>query len=107
MGDSWVTVGAFSTAVEAELARNRLAEEGIAAQLGDAEAVTMLWAFSGALGGVKVLVAAEDAERAEAILQRVKRGHKARRDDYGFEESITDAPQKVRVPVEEEVPPAE
>jgi hypothetical protein len=101
MKDSWVTVGEFSTVGEAELARNRLEEEGIPAQLGGAEAVAMLWAFSGA-GGVQLLVAEEDAGRAEAILQRAKqRGGRGRRDDYGLEENITADPEKVSVPADE------
>src|SRR5262245_51263343 len=107
MKDSWVTVGSFPTAVEAELAKNRLAQDGIEAMLSDAEAVSMVFAFSGAMGGVKLLMSEEDAGRAEAILTRVKRGHGSRRDDYGLEENVTDAPDKVRVPTDEETPPAD
>ncbi len=104
MKDSWVTVAAFYSVGEAELVRNRLEEEGIPAHLSDTESVTMVPLWAAAIGGVKLLVAEEDAGRAEAILRRVKQrgGSGRRRDDYGLEENITANPEKVRVPTDEE-----
>ena len=63
-----VTVATFTTPLEAELVRGRLDEEGIAAFVADGELVTADWTMSNAIGGVKVRVAAEDADRARAVL---------------------------------------
>jgi hypothetical protein len=100
MKDSWVTVGSFGTLAEAEMARNRLEVDGIESQLSDGEA-----GFGGTLGGVKLLVIEEDAQRAESVLNRVrKRARGKRGDDYGLEETVTDKPGKVRVEPEEKEP---
>jgi hypothetical protein len=108
MMDSWVTVASFGTLPEAELARNRLEQDGIHAHLSDGESVSMMWMYSTALGGVKLMVAEEDAERAGYILERVWRGARHKHtDDYGLEETITDRPGKVRVEPVEDAPPAE
>lgn len=107
MRDSWVTVGSFSTLVEAEMARNRLESEGIESHLSDGEAVTMVWAFASAMGGVKLLVAEEDAGRAKFLLARIKNKPSANQDDYGLEENVTDVPQKVRVPMQGEPEPTD
>ena len=63
-----VTVATFTTPLEAELARGRLDEEGIEAFVADGELVTADWTMSNAVGGVKVRVAPEDANRARAVL---------------------------------------
>jgi hypothetical protein len=64
-----VTVAAFDTAVEADLAKNHLEAEGIPACLADDAAVGWFWAMSNAVGGVKVQVAEENREWAVAILE--------------------------------------
>ena len=61
------TVQSFWSTEEAYLARNRLESEGIRAELSD-ESVAGLWAYTVAMGGIKLLVSGEDAERAAAIL---------------------------------------
>src|SRR5690606_14037290 len=63
-----VTVATFVTPLEAELVRARLDEAGVEAFVADAELVTADWTMSNAIGGVKVRVAVEDAERARAVL---------------------------------------
>jgi hypothetical protein len=83
------TVAAFGTPVEAELARNRLEQEGITAFVVDAEAVGMLWRMGGALGGVKVQVVASAATRARAILGTGRaKGGRGDRDDYGLTPAV-------------------
>jgi hypothetical protein len=64
-----VTVAAFDTAAEVDLARNHLEAEGIPTYLADEAAVGWLWAMSNAVGGIKVQVAEENRERALAILE--------------------------------------
>ena len=63
-----VTVATFTTPLEAELARGRLEEEGVEAHVADGELVTADWTMSNAVGGVKVRVSTEDADRARAVL---------------------------------------
>jgi Putative prokaryotic signal transducing protein len=86
MPESFVTVATFETPMEAQLARNQLDEEGIDAFLEGAETVVMFTNLGGAMGGVKLQVAAEDARRAQAILgQRLQSPDKPVRDDYGLD----------------------
>ncbi len=93
MNEPLTTVATFSTPVEAELARNRLEERGIAAVVVDAETVGMVWHMGGALGGVKVQVAESDAAQARAVLaSRAGRAALAADSDYG----IGDRPGRLR-----------
>jgi hypothetical protein len=68
--DRLVTVATFATAVEADLARNLLAEEGVAAYLECGALVEMVWMLGNAVGGVKLQVAEDDVPRAREILDR-------------------------------------
>src|SRR5439155_13733470 len=89
MDEPLITVGIFSTPVEAELARNWLEEKGITAVVMDAETVGMLFHASGALGGVKVQVTESDAARARAVLaSRDGPAALSADDDYGLEDRI-------------------
>jgi Putative prokaryotic signal transducing protein len=63
-----VTIASFDTVPQAHLARNELESAGIRAVITDEETTGMLWHFANALGGAKVQVKDEDAERAVAIL---------------------------------------
>ncbi|MBN1588246.1 MAG: hypothetical protein JW888_01890 [Pirellulales bacterium] len=63
-------VAAFTNVVEAEWARCRLGFEGIPAWLENAYVVLWFWHYSQAIGGVKVLVAPEQAQQARAILDQ-------------------------------------
>ena len=63
------TVAAFDIPAKAELARNALTAAGIQAVIADSEIVAMDWLISNAVGGVKVQVWEEDAERAAAVLE--------------------------------------
>jgi len=63
-----VVIAEFSQLVKADLAKARLEAEGIRAVLLDAQTIAVNPLYSGALGGVKLAVADEDAPRARAIL---------------------------------------
>jgi predicted RNA-binding Zn-ribbon protein involved in translation (DUF1610 family) len=63
-----VVLARYATVAQAELARSALDAAGIDAAIGDEELVTMNWLYSNAVGGVKLLVAEEDAERAAEVL---------------------------------------
>jgi hypothetical protein len=69
MGRRLTTVAAFDEPVRANLARNVLAAAGIEATIADSEIVAMDWLLSNAVGGIKVQVWEEDAERAAAVLE--------------------------------------
>jgi hypothetical protein len=62
-----VTVGTFSSVLEAELAKERLASEGIAALVADGGAGGVM-PFLASSSGVRVQVAESEAERAKEIL---------------------------------------
>ncbi len=65
-----VTVATFDFLPDAEIARGRLQAEGIDCALADEHLVQTDWLYSIAVGGIKVQVAPEDAERALAVLAR-------------------------------------
>ncbi len=65
-----VTVAVPRTAAEAHFLKNQLEAVGIDVYLADEEAVAMAWHMTGAFGGVKLQVAATDAEDALAFLDR-------------------------------------
>jgi hypothetical protein len=63
-----VVVRAFSHPHEAHLACSALQAAGIHATLADDHIVAAAWLYSNAVGGVKVLVPAEDAAAAQEVL---------------------------------------
>ena len=65
-------VAAYSTPIEADIARNRLEAAGIEAFLGDDQTVGWLWHLGTALHGVKLLVAEPDLSRAAEILEGIE-----------------------------------
>jgi hypothetical protein len=72
MSDELATIAMFWSPVEANLAKGRLEAAGITAFLQGEEAVAMNWLLSNALGGIKLQVAAQDLERAQACLAEVR-----------------------------------
>lgn len=65
---AYETVAVFASVAEAEMARSQLVASGIAAHLGNAQTIGVLPMHTLALGGVRVLVPAEDEARAREIL---------------------------------------
>lgn len=65
-----VVIAQFPTTAEAAMARNRLAEEGITATLTD-ENVGDLFHLAASFGEVKLMVKADESERATEILKQV------------------------------------
>ena len=70
LGEGPLVVATFALPTHAEMARGLLESNGIQALLRDEGLVGVHPWLSNALGGVKVVVAAEDAERAREILDR-------------------------------------
>jgi hypothetical protein len=73
MPDELITVGVYETPLQAAIARNFLEAEGVPAYLADDATVGMAWHLTGAVGGVKLRVARDDAERAWRLLEELKR----------------------------------
>jgi len=65
-----ITVGTFSKPEEAHLLRGRLESGGVRAYIQDENLVQMNWLYSNAIGGVRVQIAEEDVEQAQAILRQ-------------------------------------
>jgi len=63
-----VAIASFLAPEDAEVARIALDEEGIASYLEGAATVGMVWYWSNAVGGVKLLVAAKDVQHAREVL---------------------------------------
>ena len=66
--NSLVTVATFDNLPKAEMARILLKQEGLVAVLTDGNMVATDWLLSNAIGGIKLQVASEDADRALFIL---------------------------------------
>lgn len=58
----------FENAIDAEIVRGRLESDGIACHVLDGGIVGMNWTLSNAVGGVKLVVRAEDLENARALI---------------------------------------
>jgi hypothetical protein len=70
MGTKLVTVATFDQVVQAQMAADALRAGGIDAVVTDAEVVSMDWLLGQAVGGIKVQVRDEDADRAVEELNR-------------------------------------
>jgi hypothetical protein len=68
MPDEIVTLWAYRDLPEALIAQGKLQAEGVESFLADENIVRMDWFWSNLIGGVKLQVAAKDAEAALAIL---------------------------------------
>jgi hypothetical protein len=65
-----VTIATFDQAAKARIAENVLKEAGIPAAVADETVVAMEWLLSNAVGGVKLQVWEDDADRAVDTLER-------------------------------------
>lgn len=66
--DRFTVVATFATVAQAEMARGQLAAAGLTVRLDNAQTLGVLPMHSLALGGVGVVVAAQDAAQAREIL---------------------------------------
>jgi hypothetical protein len=66
--DHLVVVRTFYYPAEAHLALSALAAAGIEARLADEHIISMQWMYAPIIGGIKLLVRAEDAAAASDIL---------------------------------------
>ena len=69
MGRRLVTIATFDQPAQARLAQSALEDAGIQAAVADESIVAMDWLLSNAVGGIKVQVWEEDADRAVGVLE--------------------------------------
>ena len=82
----WIRIAGFVDALAARIASGRLESEGIPVTVLNEHFVTANWLMSGAVGGVQVLVPAEQAELAAQLLKQQAAG------EFDLE-AATDAPR--------------
>ncbi len=75
-----VPVARFLTPMEAQMLRSRLEVDGVSATVVDANLVQANPFLSGIVGGVRVLVPEAHLERAQEIVEAIRRGDYALRD---------------------------
>jgi hypothetical protein len=85
-----ITIATFTNPLEAHIVRGRLEAEGIETSVAHEHHIWANWFLSTALGGVKLQVKPEDAQRAGEILQREQAG------DY--EALVTDSAEETAAP---------
>ena len=73
----YVTIWSFDNYVPAHIALGRLQEEGVQGWLKDENTVTLDPILSNAVGGIKLMVPAQDAKRSWELLKQLERSHKA------------------------------
>ena len=67
--NEWVLLRAYSSSLEANVVRSFLNSKGIETRSRDEHIVNINWLYSNAVGGVKVMVAAGELDRAKALLE--------------------------------------
>jgi tetratricopeptide (TPR) repeat protein len=88
-----VTIATFSYPTEAYIPKTKLESEGIWSFVADADTVTINWLYSNAIGGVKLKVKEEDAEKALEILNRKAEPIEWGEADFEAEEQREKCPQ--------------
>ncbi|MFL5340114.1 MAG: putative signal transducing protein [Gemmataceae bacterium] len=104
MAAELVTVGTYSSPIDANLDRARLEDAGIGAVLADEEAAVMNWALTNAMGGIKLLVPGTDVEAATAILAAPAEPFDPAEAMQAFREPDDLEPETARVSEQPDVP---
>ncbi len=85
--ETMVTIACCNLAAEAHAMRLHLEAEGIRVFLADEMTIAMDWLLSNAIGGVKVQVAEQDAQRAAQVLAAFPRSSD---EDSGIDDEDTE-----------------
>ncbi len=72
----FILLNSYNNYIEAHIAKGVLEEEGIKSWLKDEHTLTIGPILTNAVGGIKIMVAKEDAERALDILSRLRKEQK-------------------------------
>ncbi len=73
----FVVLNSYLNYVDAHIAKGVLEEEGIETWLKDENTVTINPIWTNAVGGIKLMVAKEDAQKAWDLLEKIRRESKA------------------------------
>ena len=76
MADKFLTVATFETSIEAGFAKSLLESDGVQVFLVDEHTTAMNWGCNLALGGIKLKVFKEDAEKASKIMKEISDSRK-------------------------------
>lgn len=93
MSDELVCVATFDKVIEARLCKSQLETEGIRSSLENEFSINANWMWNNALGGIRLLVSADDAERATAVLKQAR--HIFHRTDHDEPEEIAGRDESV------------
>jgi predicted RNA-binding Zn-ribbon protein involved in translation (DUF1610 family) len=74
----WIPVNVYVNYIDAHIAKGVLEEEGIETWLKDENTVTIDPILTNAVGGIKLMVQQADAQRAWALLDKIKQQQKAK-----------------------------
>lgn len=74
MRSMFTTVASYHDPIEAHIACGRLRAEGIAAHVADDQLAVANWEWRLAVGGIRLRVAEDDAERARRVLRELDAG---------------------------------
>ena len=75
----FITIHSYDNYISAHIAMGRLEEDNIKCWLKDEYTVTIDPILTNAIGGIKLMVASQQAERAISILRKLENEHKALR----------------------------
>lgn len=84
----FTTIAHYHDPIEAHIARGLLASQGIDAHLGDEHLMMANWEWRLAVGGVKLRVPAEQAQRAREVLRAAENGEYVLEDDSEQAQSL-------------------
>ncbi len=73
----FITIHSYDNYISAHIAMGRLEEDNIKCWLKDEYTITIDPILTNAIGGIKLMVASQQAERAVSILRKLENEHKA------------------------------
>jgi len=73
----YILVQSFDNYIEANIIRSRLEQEGIACWLQDENSATITPFLADSIGGIKLMVAESQAERASELLEQFRNEKKS------------------------------
>ncbi|MGA7616165.1 MAG: DUF2007 domain-containing protein [Thermoanaerobaculia bacterium] len=99
VNDDAVLIARFVSIPDAEGARSALGASGVEAFLADENMVAMNWLYSNAIGGIRLFVRREDAERAREVLELAPSAESEEEPEaYSAEVTAPAAPIAIRCP---------
>lgn len=92
MKSMFTTVASYHDPIEAHIACGRLRAEGIEAHVADDQLAVANWEWRLAVGGIRLRVAEDDAERARRVLRELDAGDYSLDADAGADPTLHPPP---------------